>query len=186
MSHIAPRAEAEELPDIVVVFAPSRERCAPAEACTSVIADTPLIEGEGIANAFSRTGTATFMVARGPDFRAGVITHAPASNADMGRTIAELLDLDLDSADLPGARVLWEALTGRENRTPPQAVSQTLRSTPSDDGLVTEVHLQTLGDSTYFDSAVSAHQEYLADEIDRPRRNWHWPRIKAFTISISN
>ncbi len=186
MSHITRHGETEGLPDIVVVFATSRERCAPAEVCTSVVADTALVEGEGIANAFSRTGTATFMAARGPDFRAGLISRAPASNADMSRTIAELLDLDLDASDLPNARVLREALAGGRNRTTPQSESWTLTSTPSVDGMVTELHLQALGGATYFDSAVSSRQERLAAEIDRPRWNWHWPRLKRVTVSLSS
>jgi hypothetical protein len=185
MSHIARHGERDELPDIVVVFATYHERCAPAQGCISVVADTPLVEGEGIANPFTRAGTATFMVARGPDFRAGVITRAPASNADMSRTIAELLDLDVDPEIVRDARVLREALTGKANRAPPQAASQTLTSTPTIEGLVTELHLQTLGDALYLDSAVSSRQEQLAAEVDRPLWNWHWP-FKEFSITISD
>jgi hypothetical protein len=166
-------------------LAPSRERCAPAEVCTAVVADTPLVEGEGIANAFSRSGTATFMAARDPDFCAGVISRAPVSNADMSRTIAEILELDLDSSDVPNARVLREALTGRQYRAAPQAESRRLMSTPALDGRVTELHLQTLGNVTYFDSAVSSRQEQLAAEIDPPRRTWHWPHVKRLTITLS-
>jgi hypothetical protein len=104
----------------------------------------------------------------------------------MCRTIAEFLDLDLDSSDHPNARLLREALAGARNKTAPQAASQTLTSTPSVAGMVTELHLQALGGAAYFDSAVSSRQEYLAAEIDRPRWNWHWPRLKRLTISFSS
>lgn len=186
MRLIARHGETEGLPDIVVIFASSRERCAPAEDCTAVVADTPLVEGEGIADVFSRAGTATFMAARGPDFRAGVNSHAPASNADMRRTIAELLDLDLDPADLRNARVLREVLTGGENRKPPQAASQAITSTRSAAGVVMELRLQTLGETTYLESAVVTQQDSLvaADEGRRPL--WRLPRIKSFSISISD
>lgn len=185
LSHIAQHHETEGLPDIVVLFAPGRERCAPAEVCTSVIADTPLIEGEGIANAFSRSGTATFMAARGPDFQPGLIDRAPASNADIHRTIVELLDLQMDSTDTPNARVLREALTGAGKKAAPQAKRQTVMSAPALDGWVTELHVQTLGVSRYLDYAVSSYQEGLAAEIDPPRRQWRWP-FKTFTITISD
>jgi hypothetical protein len=66
----------------------------------------------------------------------GLISHAPASNADMRRTIAELLHLDLASSDHPNARVLREALPGARNKTAPQAMSQTLTSTPSVAGMI--------------------------------------------------
>lgn len=66
----------------------------------------------------------------------------------VGNPIAELLDLDLDSSDFPNARVLREALTGGRNRAAPQAESRTLMSTPSADGMVTELHLQALGDAS--------------------------------------
>jgi hypothetical protein len=46
-------------------------------------------------------------------------------------------------------------------------------------------HLFKLADALYLDSAVSSRQEQLAAEIDRPRRNWHWP-FKEFTITISD
>jgi hypothetical protein len=185
MSHIAQHGESGELPDIIVVFAPSRERCAPAESCTSVVADTPLVEGEGVANVFSRPGTATFMAARGPDFRSGLVSHAPASNADMNRTIATIMQLDAGSLDVPNPRVLREALAGRQGKGTSESRVRPLVSTPSIDGTVTELHLETLGETTYFNSAVKARQEALASDIDPPRRRWHWP-FSTFTITISD
>ncbi len=132
-------ARREGLPDIVVVFASSRGRRG-TRGRLHLRRRRYAVgrRGEGIADVFSRTGTAIFMAARGPDFRAGVNSSAPASNADMRRTIAELLDLDLDSGGPPNTRVLREALAGGENRKPPEAVSQTLSSPRSDAGLVTD------------------------------------------------
>jgi hypothetical protein len=100
----------------------------------------------------------------------------------VGNPIAELLDLDLDSSDFPNARVLREALTGGRNRAAPQAESRTLMSTPSADGMVTELHLQALGDVTTLDSAVSSRQEQLAAETDGSAR---MPLPKSMSITIT-
>ena len=55
---------------------------------------------------FGRGDTLNFMAAAGPDFRAGFIDSAPASNADIGRTVARLLGLKTaDNGKLTG-RVL--------------------------------------------------------------------------------
>jgi len=58
-------------------------------------------------------------------------------------------------------------------------------STPSTDGMVTELHLQALGDVTYLDSAVSSRQEQLAAETDRSEWNWNLPRPKSMSITIT-
>src|SRR5262249_25416529 len=70
-------------PDIVVAFTSVSDGCDRPIACVAVIADTPLAEGEGIPNSFSRAGTWTFMAARGPDFQERLTDRAPASIADI-------------------------------------------------------------------------------------------------------
>ena len=44
---------------------------------------------------FSRADTWNFMAMQGPDFKSHFVDPAPASNADVGRTIAHLLRLDV-------------------------------------------------------------------------------------------
>jgi len=56
---------------------------------------------------FSRGDTMNFMAAVGPDFKAGYVDALPVSNADVGMTIAQLLDLHAAAVggltDRPGA-----------------------------------------------------------------------------------
>ncbi|MEJ1963937.1 MAG: hypothetical protein WDO56_21270 [Gammaproteobacteria bacterium] len=186
LSHVAAGVAAgERQPDIVVAFASVSDGCAQQLVCTSVIADTPLAEGEGVPNSFSRAGTWTFMAARGPDFRARSINTAPASNADVARTVAELLDLEMERSGQPAGRVLSESLVGAASRRVPLARKQIVSSAPSFEGLVTEAHLQSFGAAIYFDAAVPTHQDRLAD-ADGPPAHWHWPKFKRFTISFSS
>ena len=42
---------------------------------------------------FGRGDTMNFMAAIGPDFKAGFVDDAPASNADIGKTLARILGL---------------------------------------------------------------------------------------------
>jgi len=61
---------------------------------------------------FSRADTWNFWAARGPDFRTHYTDELPASNADVGMTIAHLLHLDLTAKGPLLARVLNESLHG--------------------------------------------------------------------------
>jgi hypothetical protein len=79
MTHVMPARREGTQPDMVVAFATVSAGCRQPVTCTSVIADTPLPEGEGVPNAFHRAGTWTFMAARGPDFQSEMINRAPAS-----------------------------------------------------------------------------------------------------------
>ncbi|MEJ1960631.1 MAG: alkaline phosphatase family protein [Gammaproteobacteria bacterium] len=185
MSHIMSGGSTANPPDMVVAFASVSEGCAQPLACTSVIADTPLAEGEGVPNSFSRVGTWTFMAARGPDFQRESTDRSPASNADIARTVAELLHLDVERGDQPRGRVLTESLAGAGNRATPAARKDVFTSTPSVDGLITEARLQSLGSATYLDAAVPSRQERVL-QAEEPRRRWHWPSFKRFTISISD
>ena len=52
---------------------------------------------------FSRADTWNFMAMQGPDFKQQFVDPAPASNADVGRTIAHLMQLDTrDKGQLVG------------------------------------------------------------------------------------
>ena len=92
----------------------------------------------------------TFMAAVGPDFKARFADDAPVSNADVGRTIAAILGVEVrDTGKLVG-RVLGEAMPGGDT---PKVVKGTLRSLPSASGLRTIVLYQAVGSTRYFDVA---------------------------------
>jgi hypothetical protein len=185
LTHVlGPRASGTQ-PDMVIAFASVSEGCPMPTTCTSVIADTPLPEGEGIPNPFNRAGTWTFMAARGPDFRAGIVDEAPASSADIARTIGELMGLDIAPGGLIRARVLTESLAGPRHRLMPNSRAAAQTSTASMEGLVTRVKLQTLGAARYLDTAVQAHMEpAILAYAPRNQEKW-WSRWKRFTIEFS-
>jgi hypothetical protein len=87
---------------------------------------------------------------QGPDFRSHFVDPAPASNADVSRTIAQLMGLEVtDNGTLVG-RVLNEALP---NGVVPEVSSRVLVSEPAPNGLVTVIDMQMVGTTRYFDAA---------------------------------
>jgi hypothetical protein len=87
---------------------------------------------------------------QGPDFKSGFVDPAPASNADLGRTIAQLMALDVhDNGTLVG-RVLAETLP---NGALPDVSSRVVTSEPAANGLVTVLNMQMVGNTRYFDAA---------------------------------
>jgi hypothetical protein len=115
-----------------------------------VVSDTGLQQGQGMHGSFSRAETRNIMGAAGPSFRTHFEDGAPASNADLGKTIAHLLGLKIkDNGKLVG-RVLSEAMP---NGAMPKAESKAVRSEPDAAGLRTVVLMQTVGDTRYFDAA---------------------------------
>ncbi len=99
---------------------------------------------------FSRADTRNTMGARGPSFRRHFEDTAPASNADLGRTIARLLNLKIaDKGQLTG-RVLSEALP---SGAMPSVQSSKVRSKPDAAGHVTVLMMQSAGAIHYFDVA---------------------------------
>jgi hypothetical protein len=120
--------------------------------CTAEVADTTLQQGQGMHGTFSRADTFNFMAAVGPSFRHGYIDPLPASNADIGMTIARLMQLPIASGargKLFG-RVLDEALQGGRALA---ATRGRLLSPPAANGLQTILHYQQVGDTRYFDAA---------------------------------
>ena len=91
-----------------------------------------------------------FMAAVGPDFKAGFTDLAPSSNADVGRTMAQLLGLNLRSQGKLVGRVLTEALTGGKAIKPSAGV---LRSAPAPGGWLTVLQYQDADGVRYFDAA---------------------------------
>jgi predicted AlkP superfamily pyrophosphatase or phosphodiesterase len=138
------------MPAIAVNFASWSTGCADPTTCGVEIADTPLQQGQGMHGSFSRADTRNLMGAAGPDFRVHVTDPAPASNADLGKTIAALLHLHIpDTGKLVG-RVLTEAMPGG---TLPTVHRRAVASAPNSAGQVTTVMTQTVGHTRYFDAA---------------------------------
>jgi Type I phosphodiesterase / nucleotide pyrophosphatase len=137
-------------PAIAVSFRSFDTVCGEPVRCTVEVADTILQEGQGMHGSFSRADTWNFMAMQGPDFKSRFVDPAPASNADVGRTIAHVLGLDVrDKGKLTG-RVLAEALP---NGALPKVGSRVLISEPAANGLATVLNMQTVGDVRYFDAA---------------------------------
>ena len=137
-------------PSMVVAFRTFTTGCAEPTLCTAVVADSGFQQGQGDHGGFSRADTMTFMAAVGPDFKPRFADDAPVSNADVGRTIAAILGLEIrDTGKLVG-RVLAEAMPGGDT---PKVVKGTLRSAPSSTGLRTIVEYQGVGSTRYFDVA---------------------------------
>lgn len=99
---------------------------------------------------FSRADTANFMAAIGPDFKQAFIDEAPASNADVGKTIMAVLGLLPNTHGKLVGRPLGEAFP---NGATPQWERKTLTSEPSAGGLRTILNYQTVGETRYFDAA---------------------------------
>jgi len=142
-------------PDIVVSFASKLIAGCKlgASLCTEEVADTVLVEGQGMHGSFSRADTWNFMAARGPDFRRGFVDELPASNADVGTTMAHLLGLTLPSNGTLKGRVLTEALRAGASQAPTLSVPPPLESKPGVGGLKTVLKIQVLGDQIYIDAA---------------------------------
>lgn len=80
--------------------------------CTVEVADTALQQGQGMHGSFGRGDTWNFMAIQGPDFKAQFVDPAPASNADIGRTIAELMHPETSDKGKLVGRVLTETMPG--------------------------------------------------------------------------
>ncbi len=139
------------MPAIVVNFRSYALGCADPETCTVEVADTGLQQGQGMHGSFSRADTDIVGGAIGPDFRSGWTDPAPTSNADIGKTMSQLLGLDIpDMGQLTG-RVISEAMPGG---TVPEWRSERQVSPQADDvGRVTAVEGVTVGSTRYFKAA---------------------------------
>jgi hypothetical protein len=138
------------IPSIVVNFRSYATDCPEPLTCGVEIADTGLQQGQGMHGSFSRADTSTIGGALGPDFKTGFTDLAPTSNADLGKTMAHILDLHVpDTGHLVG-RVITEAFTGGET---PHWTTGTEFSAPDAAGHRTVVDTQTIGTERYFDAA---------------------------------
>jgi hypothetical protein len=137
-------------PAIAVNFRSFDTVCGEPVRCTAEIADTVLQEGQGMHGSFSRADTWNFMAMQGPDFKAGFTDTVPSSNADLGRTIVQLMQLDVSDKGKLVGRVLSETLP---NGTLPDVTSRVVASDPAPNGLATVLNMQTVGNTRYFDAA---------------------------------
>jgi hypothetical protein len=138
------------LPAIVINFRTFSLGCSDPTACGVEVADTGLQQGQGMHGSFSRADTRNIMGAAGPSFRQEFEDDVPASNADIGKTIATLLWLQIPAKGKLVGRVLSEAMPNGET---PVAQPVTLRSDPDSAGRRTVVLGQTVGATRYFDAA---------------------------------
>jgi hypothetical protein len=138
------------MPAIAVNFRTFSTGCDQPLTCAVEIADTGLQQGQGMHGSFSRADTMNFMAAIGPDFKAGFADEAPASNADVGKTLSSILRLKIkDKGKLIG-RVLSEVMPGGAT---PSYTARVMRSDPDVDGLRTILNYQLVGATRYFDAA---------------------------------
>ena len=137
-------------PAIAISFRSFDTVCGEQVRCTVEVADTVLQQGQGMHGSFSRADTWNFMAMQGPDFKQQFIDPAPASNADLGRTIAHLMQLDTTDIGKLVGRVLSEALP---NGAVPEVSSLVVSSDPAPNGLATVLNMQMVGRTRYFDAA---------------------------------
>jgi len=138
-------------PSIAISFKTTDTGCGEPTACGVEVADSGLQQGQGMHGTFGRADTMNTMGAIGPDFRLGFTDTAPASNADLGMTIASILRLDIPAKGKLVGRVLSEAING--GGPVPSSSRQTLDSAPDASGNVTRLAYQMLGTTYYFDAA---------------------------------
>jgi hypothetical protein len=137
-------------PSIVVNFRSWSSGCDEPTNCSVQIADTVLRQGQGMHGSMSRGDTLNFMAAIGPDFKSGYVDPLPVSNADVGMTIVQLLDLRQTNAGGLTGRVLSEALP---NGIVPKMADGTITSKPAANGLQTVIKFQRVLSTRYFDVA---------------------------------
>jgi arylsulfatase A-like enzyme len=137
-------------PAIAVNFSSYAVGCVQPVLCAAEVADTTLQQGQGMHGSFSRADTMNFMAAVGPDFKAGFADETPVSNADVGKTIAHILGLNIKAKGRLIGRVINEAMPGGR---PSSAASRTVSSQASANGLRTVLKYQSVGRTRYFDVA---------------------------------
>ena len=137
-------------PAITVNFRSYVAGCDEPTNCSVEVADTVLRQGQGMHGSFGRGDTMNFMAATGPDFKAGYVDPLPVSNADVGMTIVQLMDLHPVAAGGLIGRVMSEALP---HGVVPKAFDGKIVSRPAANGLQTIVKYQRVFSQRYFDAA---------------------------------
>ncbi len=137
-------------PAIVINFKSFSSGCAIPTNCMVEVADTSLQQGQGMHGSFSRGDTFNFSAALGPDFKKQYVDDDPTSNADIGMTIAKILNLKIPRHGNLIGRVITEAMP---DGTMPWAIKSFLQSSPGTNNSCTKIDYQKLGPTLYFDSA---------------------------------
>ena len=138
-------------PSIVVGFRTFATGCDDPVLCAVEVCDTTMQQGQGNHGSFSRADSMNFMAAAGPDFKTRFVDAAPASNADIGQTLARLIGaVPAPHGRLVG-RVLKEALSGGPAAPAAKVETRTAPSTSA--GVRTVLRYQSVGDVRYFDVA---------------------------------
>jgi len=138
------------VPAVVVNFRSFSTGCARPLLCTAEIADTTLQPGQGMHGSFSRSDTNAYFAAVGPDFKRGFRDESPASNADVGMTLAHVMGLETGGRGLLLGRTLTEAMPGG---IVPTVRRLRVKATPAPNGLATIVDEQVVGGTSYYDAA---------------------------------
>jgi Type I phosphodiesterase / nucleotide pyrophosphatase len=138
------------MPAIAVNFKSTATGCEQPVLCAAEVADTGLQQGQGMHGSFSRADTNNFMAAIGPDFKTGFTDPAPVSNADIGKTLAQILKLALPSRGKLVGRVATEAMPGGAT---PKFTAHVAQSAAAGNGLRTVLEYQEVGKTRYFDAA---------------------------------
>ena len=163
-------------PDIALNFRSFALGCDDPTTCGVEVADSALQQGQGMHGSFSRADTRNIMGAVGPSFRQSFVDPAPASNADIGRTVAFLLGLDVPDTGRLLGRVLVEATPEGDG---PAVRQHLVASEPDARGLQTLLRFQTVGRTAYFDAAGYPNRtlgllaDYQRDVVEA------WPRHAA-------
>jgi hypothetical protein len=126
------------------------------------LCDTALQEGQGMHGSFNRADTLNNMVAFGPDFKQRFVDPAPVSNADVAKTFAHILKLQLPVHGNLEGRILNEALQGGPENAPFEP--KLLKSEPASNGQVTRLNYQLVGKTKYFDAAGFSGRTVGLDE----------------------
>jgi len=137
-------------PSIVINFRSYSTGCEKPAMCAVNVADTGLQQGQGMHGSFNRADTMNFMAAIGPDFKSGFVDESPVSNADVGKTMAQILGLKIPFHGSLMGRVADEALPGGAN---PDVEHFVEHAKPGEDGLATILVGQRVGATRYFDAA---------------------------------
>ena len=137
-------------PAIFISFRSFDTGCGQPVTCTVEVADTSLQQGQGMHGSFSRADTMNFMAAIGPDFKSAFVDSAPASNADIGKTLASILGLQAQDKGKLVGRVMDEA---RPGGVLPRSAARMVSSPPAANGLKTVLVEQMVGSTLYFDAA---------------------------------
>jgi Type I phosphodiesterase / nucleotide pyrophosphatase len=135
-------------PSIVVNFRSWSSGCELPTTCSVEVADAVLRQGQGMHGSLGRADTMNFMAAIGPDFKAGYADALPVSNADVGMTIAHLLELQPSAVGQLMGRVMSEAMPSGSEAT---STEEKLSSEPAANGLQTVVKFQQVLKQRYFD-----------------------------------